>query len=197
MPEKSSQTFLMNNTQCVPSRTSFTCLQGEGTLTESSLRRSSVLLAIAVAPSSGSSRAPGAGLEETLSSSLFSFVRCSCFESSSRCFWKNSGSLKHFSRLAARWRVVGELGVERENSSSSRSRFSVLLLHIRGGSWSRNVLRWPFDTSHIVLTKITEMGCSSSTASFAESQSHDANILRMSLEGFRLYNIMKILLGNL
>lgn len=134
--------------------TSFVCLQGEGTLAESSLRRSSEVLLATTAIFSESLSVPRAESEMmTLSSPPllpFSLARCSCLESNSRCFWKNSGSLKHFSRLAARWRVVGEFGVERENSSSSRSKFSALLLHIRGGSWSRNALRWPFDTSHII-----------------------------------------------
>lgn len=132
-----------------------------------------------------------AGLGGTLSPSL---VRCSCFKSSSRCFWKNSGSLKHFSRLAARCKVVGELGVERENSSSSRSRFSVLLLHIRGGSRSRNALRCPFDISHIAtLTSVTKMGYFSSLArSFATCvQPHYANIFRTSLkEQLRLFHAL-------
>lgn len=112
--------------------------QDEGTLAMSSLQKSSRLLPFGMP---GSVHALSSRLELVGASSPLTIVWCfRC------CLLKNSGSLKHFSRLEARCSAVGELGVDLEDSKSDCSKVKV---EIRGGSSSRNVRRC-FAISHAI-----------------------------------------------
>lgn len=118
------------------SRTSLTFFD-EGTLALSSLMKSSVLRAF-LHPVSIWSDWPAAlssRLELVEQLSLHLSIRS--FFLAWFCFLKKSGSLKNLSKLPPRWNAVGEFGVDLDLANSSFNKFSVLLLRIRGGSWSR------------------------------------------------------------